>query len=48
MYENKGGGGHLSACVSTQSLGVWGHVPPGKFCILDSLRLLLVHSQAVI
>ena len=25
------------------SRGVWGQ--PGNFCILDSLRLLLVHSQ---
>ena len=29
------------------SRGVWGHAPPGNFCILDSLRLLLVHSQAL-
>ena len=34
--------------VSTQSLGGSGWCgPPGNFCILDSLRLLLVHSQAL-
>ena len=28
--------------------GVWGRAcPPGNFCNLDSLRLLLVHSQAL-
>ena len=29
----------------TTSRGVWGHAPPENFCILDSLRLLLMHSQ---
>ena len=30
------------------SRGVWGHAPPENFCILDSLRLLLMHSQVPI
>jgi hypothetical protein len=45
----RGGGGRpMSVCVSIRSLGGWRHAPPGNFGILDSLRLLLVHSQALI
>jgi hypothetical protein len=38
---------YLNAGKHTISNGVWGHAPPGNFCILDSLRLFLVHSQAL-
>jgi hypothetical protein len=40
------GQGHLSVCVSTRSLGACS--TQEFFCVLDSLRLLLVHSQALI
>ena len=34
-----------SMCPCTRYLGVWG-MPPENFCILDSLRLFLMDSQA--
>ena len=44
-----GGGGGETRLFSMHTIarGVWGHAPPGNFCILDSLRLLLVHSQVL-
>ena len=27
--------------------GVWGHAPPGNFSILDALRSILVHFEAI-
>jgi len=46
FYESKGGNGvKICVCVSTQHLGGSGGMPQGNFCVLDSLRLLLVHSQ---
>ena len=46
FYESKGGGGvKIRVCKHTASRGSGG-MPPRKFCILDSLRLLLVHSHA--
>ena len=42
-YKKKGGRRHVHKHMHTR--GVWGHAPPGNFCFLDSLRLLLVHSQ---
>ena len=46
FYESKGGNGiKIRVRKHTTSRGVWGHFPPENFCILDSLRLLLMHSQ---
>ena len=46
FYESKGGNGvKIRVRKHTTSRGVWGHAPPENFCILDSLRLLLMHSQ---
>ena len=45
FYESKGGDGvKICLCKHTASRGSGG-MPPGNFRILDSLRLLLVHSQ---
>ena len=33
--------------ICTQYRGGLGACPPGNFCIIDSLRLLLVHSQVL-
>ena len=32
-------------CKHIKFRRIWGHAPPEKFCILYSLRLLLVHFQ---
>ena len=45
FYECKGGNGvKIHVCKHTASRGTE-VMPPGNFCVLDSLRLLLVHSQ---
>ena len=38
-----GGGGRSVVCVRkhAHARGVWGYAPPGKFCKLDALRVLL-------
>jgi hypothetical protein len=44
-----GGEGHLSMCVTIRYLGGSRDMPPpGNFCMLDTLRLLLVHFRALI
>jgi len=46
FYESKGGNSvKIYVCKYTASMGGLGACPLGNFCILDSLRLLLVHSQ---
>ena len=45
LGEGGGGGGNDSCvCISMHvpGGGVWGYAPPGKFCKLDALRLLLI------
>ena len=42
------GKNQYSTCISMPSSGVWGHAPPGKFLILQPLRLLLVASESII
>ena len=46
FYESKGGNGvKIHVRKQTKSRGVWGHAPQKIFVFLDSLRLLLMHSQ---
>ena len=45
MIVRGGNGVKICARKHTTSRGVWGHAPPENNCILDSLRLLLMHSQ---
>ena len=45
MRVRGGNGVKIRVRKHTKSRGVWGHAPPEIFCILDSLRLLLMHSQ---
>ena len=39
------GGGEGNGITIIACMGAWGHVPPGKFLILQPLRLLLVASE---
>ena len=45
MRVRGGNGVKIRVRKHMTSRGVWGHAPPENFCILDSLRLLLMHSQ---
>ena len=44
--ESEGGNGvKIRVHKYTALRGIWEHTPPENFCILNSLKLLLVHSQ---
>ena len=45
FYESKGGNGIKTCMCKHTASGDVGVCPPGNFCILDSFRLFLVHSQ---
>ena len=45
FYESKGGNGIKICKRKHTASGGLGACPPGNFCILESFRLLLVHSQ---
>ena len=45
VYKSKERGDGVKVCVHIASRKVWEHTPQGKFWIIESLRLLLVHFQ---